>query len=154
MRLCRSSDWMTWPDINMNVIWSISCNNNVILIVHQSNVHSFLTTPGCNKVEGNYFGHLSQQLRSKGGSAFQAISDRLVLKTSSDLAFCNEGANVFATDISWTVHVGFWLSNVRQSDWTDSVSLLVVCMDYVLSFCLWTAQPLWEICVHLHFLHD
>ena len=63
-------------------------------------------------------------------------------------------ANVFATDISWTVHVGFWLSNVRQSDLTDSVSLLVVCMDYVLSFCLWTAQPLWEICVHLHFLHD
>ena len=47
-----------------------------------------------NKVGENYFGHLSQQLRSKGGSAFQAISNRLVLKTSSDLAFGNEGANM------------------------------------------------------------
>ena len=47
-----------------------------------------------NKVGENYFGHLSEQLRSKGGSAFQAISDRLVLKTSSDLAFGNEGANM------------------------------------------------------------
>ena len=42
----------------------------------------------------SYFGHLSQQLRSKGGSTFQVISDRLVLKTSSDLAFGNEGANM------------------------------------------------------------
>ena len=47
-----------------------------------------------NKVGENYFGHLSQQLRSKGGSAFQVISDRLVLKTSSDLSFDNEGANM------------------------------------------------------------
>ena len=52
------------------------------------------TIPVDNKVGENYFGHLSQQLRSKGGSAFQAISDRLVLKTSSDLAFGNEGANM------------------------------------------------------------
>ena len=44
-----------------------------------------------NKIGENYFGHFSQQLRSKGGSAFQAISDRLVLKTSLDLAFGNEG---------------------------------------------------------------
>ena len=47
-----------------------------------------------NKVGENYFGHFSQQLRSKGGSAFQGISNRLVLKTSSDLAFGNEGANM------------------------------------------------------------
>ena len=52
------------------------------------------TIPVDYKVGENYFGHLSQQLRSKGGSAFQAISDRLVLKTSSDLAFGNEGANM------------------------------------------------------------
>merc|ERR1711946_87292 len=52
------------------------------------------TIPVDNKVGENYFGHLSQQLRSKGGSAFQAISDRLVLKTSSDLTFGNEGANM------------------------------------------------------------
>ena len=47
-----------------------------------------------NKVGENYFGHLSEQLRSKGGSAFQAISDRLVLKTSADLAFGNSGASM------------------------------------------------------------
>ena len=47
-----------------------------------------------NKVGENYFGHFSQQLRSKGGSAFQAISDRLVLKKSLDLAFGNEGVNM------------------------------------------------------------
>ena len=52
------------------------------------------TIPVDNKVGENYFGHLSQQLRSKGGSAFQAISDRLVLKTSLDLAFGNEGVNM------------------------------------------------------------
>ena len=50
--------------------------------------------PVDNKVRENYFGHLSEQLRSKGGSAFQAISDRLVLKTSADLAFGNSGANM------------------------------------------------------------
>ena len=50
--------------------------------------------PVDNKVGENYFGHLSQQLKSKGGSAFQAISDRLVLKTSSDLAFGNKGADM------------------------------------------------------------
>ena len=42
----------------------------------------------------NYFGHMSQQLRSKGGSAFNAISDRLVLKSSSDLAFGKDAANM------------------------------------------------------------
>ena len=52
------------------------------------------TVPVDNKVGENYFGHLSQQLKSKGGSAFQVISDRLVLKTSSDLSFGNEGANM------------------------------------------------------------
>ena len=52
------------------------------------------TIPVDNKVGENYFGHFSQQLRSKGGSAFQAISDRLVLKKSLDLAFGNEGVNM------------------------------------------------------------
>ena len=47
-----------------------------------------------DKVGENYFGYVSEQLRSKGGSAFQAISNRLVLKTSSDLVFGNEGANM------------------------------------------------------------
>ena len=49
------------------------------------------TIPMDNKVGENYFG---QQLKSKRGSAFQAISDRHKLKTSSDLAFGNEGANM------------------------------------------------------------
>ena len=47
-----------------------------------------------NKAGENYFRHLSQQLRSKGGSAFTAISDRLVLKSSSDLAFGKDSANM------------------------------------------------------------
>ena len=47
-----------------------------------------------NKAGENYFGHMSQQLRSKGGSAFNAISDRLVLKSSSDLAFGKDAANM------------------------------------------------------------
>ena len=33
--------------------------------------------PVHNKAGENYFGHMSEQLRSKGGSAFRAISDRL-----------------------------------------------------------------------------
>ena len=52
------------------------------------------TIPVDNKVGENYFGHLFQQLKNKGGYAFQAISDRLVLKTSSYLALGNEGANM------------------------------------------------------------
>ena len=47
-----------------------------------------------NKAGENYFGHMSQQLRSKGGSAFTAISDRLVLKSSSDLAFGKDAVNM------------------------------------------------------------
>ena len=50
--------------------------------------------PMDNRIGENYFGHECQQLKSKGGSAFQAISDRLVLKTSSDLAFGNKVANM------------------------------------------------------------
>ena len=50
--------------------------------------------PVDNKAGENYFGHMSQQLRSKGGSAFTAISDRLVLKSSSDLAFGRDAANM------------------------------------------------------------
>merc|ERR1719204_1836 len=38
--------------------------------------------------------YMSQQIRSKGGSAFNAISDRLVLKSSSDLAFGKDAANM------------------------------------------------------------
>ena len=37
-----------------------------------------------NKAGKNYFGHFSQQLKAKGGSAFQVISDRLVLKSNAD----------------------------------------------------------------------
>ena len=50
--------------------------------------------PVDNKAGEYYFGHMSQQLRSKGGSAFNAISDRLVLKSSSDLAFGKDAANM------------------------------------------------------------
>ena len=50
--------------------------------------------PVDNKAGENYFGHMSQQLKSKGGSAFNAISDRLVLKSSADLAFGRHAANM------------------------------------------------------------
>ena len=40
----------------------------------------FKQIPVDNKAGENYFGHFSQQLKAKGGVAFQAISDRLVLK--------------------------------------------------------------------------
>ena len=39
------------------------------------------------KVGEYYFGHFSEQLREKGGSDFKVISDRLILKSSVDLAF-------------------------------------------------------------------
>ena len=52
-----------------------------------------------NKAEKNYFGHFSEQLRTKGGSAFKAISDRLVLKSSADIAFA-EGAEFMLKDKS------------------------------------------------------
>ena len=47
----------------------------------------------CNSC-GNYFGNMSQQLRNKGASASNSISDRLVLKSSSDLAFEMDVANM------------------------------------------------------------
>ena len=50
--------------------------------------------PVDNKAGKNYIGHLSQQLRNKGGSALTAISDRLVLKSSADLAFGKDAANM------------------------------------------------------------
>ena len=50
-----------------------------------------------NKVGENYFGHFTEQLRRKGGSAFRAISDRLVLKASADIAFA-EGAEDMLRD--------------------------------------------------------
>ena len=39
------------------------------------------------KVGEYYFGHFSEQLREKRGSDFKVISDRLILKSSVDLAF-------------------------------------------------------------------
>ena len=53
--------------------------------------------PVDNKVGENYFGQFTQQLRTKGGSAFKAITDRLILKSSSDLAF-GEGAGAMLKD--------------------------------------------------------
>ena len=50
-----------------------------------------------NKVGENYFGHFTEQLRRKGGSTFQAISDRLALKASADIAFA-EGAEDMLRD--------------------------------------------------------
>ena len=50
--------------------------------------------PVDNKAGENYFGHMFQQLRSKGGSAFIAINDRIVLKSSSDLAFGKDSENI------------------------------------------------------------
>ena len=41
---------------------------------------NFEKIPIDSKAGDNYFGHFSQQLKAKGGVAFQAISDRLVLK--------------------------------------------------------------------------
>ena len=42
----------------------------------------------------NYLGDMSQQLRNKGESASNSISDRLVLKPSSDPAFGMDAANM------------------------------------------------------------
>ena len=50
--------------------------------------------PVHNKAGENYFGHMSEQLRSKGGSAFKAISDGLVLKSSSNPAFRKDAVNM------------------------------------------------------------
>ena len=50
--------------------------------------------PFDNKAGKNFFGRMYEQLRSKGGSAFKAISDRLVLKSSVDLEFEKDGANM------------------------------------------------------------
>ena len=48
--------------------------------------------PVDNKVGENYFGDMTVQLRKKGGSAFKAIGERLVLSSNPDLAF-SEGAD-------------------------------------------------------------
>ena len=50
-----------------------------------------------NKAGENYFGHFSQLLKAKGGSAFQAMSDRLVLKSSTHIAF-GKGAESMLKD--------------------------------------------------------
>ena len=50
-----------------------------------------------NKVGENYFGQLTDQLRRKGGQAFKAIGERLVLKSNSDIAFA-EGAERMLKD--------------------------------------------------------
>ena len=53
--------------------------------------------PVNNKAGENYCGHFSQQLKAKEGSAFEAISDRLVLKSSTDIAFA-KGAECMLKD--------------------------------------------------------
>ena len=40
-----------------------------------------------NKVGENDIGHFTEQLRRKGSSAFQVISDQFVLRASVDIAF-------------------------------------------------------------------
>ena len=40
-----------------------------------------------NQVGENYFGHFSEQLQEKVGSSFKVISNRLILKSSADIAF-------------------------------------------------------------------
>ena len=49
---------------------------------------NFKKIPVDSKAGENYFAHFSQQLKAKGGVAFQAISDRLVLKLINK-AFAN-----------------------------------------------------------------
>ena len=44
-----------------------------------------------SKAGENYFGQMTNQLRAKGGQAFKAIGERLVLKSNSDIVFA-EGA--------------------------------------------------------------
>ena len=43
-----------------------------------------------DKVGGNYFGQMTNQLRAKGKTAFKAISERLVLKSNADIAFADD----------------------------------------------------------------
>ena len=50
-----------------------------------------------SKVGENYFGQMTNQLRAKGGQAFKAIGERLVLKSNSDIAFA-EGAEKMLKD--------------------------------------------------------
>ena len=57
---------------------------------------NFRKIPVDNKAGEKYFGHFSQQLKAKGGVAFQAISDRLVLKLT-DKAFA-KGAKCMLKD--------------------------------------------------------
>jgi len=46
------------------------------------------------KKKKNFFGHMSEQLKSKEGLAFKANSDRLVLKTCSDHELGEDAANM------------------------------------------------------------
>ena len=55
---------------------------------------NFKKIPMASKAGENYFWHFSQQLKAKGGVAFQAIRDRLVLK---DKAFA-KGAECMLKD--------------------------------------------------------
>ena len=50
-----------------------------------------------NEARENYFGHFSRQLKAKGGAAFQAIKERLVLKLRADIAFA-KGAECMLKD--------------------------------------------------------
>ena len=55
------------------------------------------TIPIDNKVGENYFGQLTDQLWRKGGPAFKAIGEKLVLKSNSEIAFA-EGAEKMLKD--------------------------------------------------------
>ena len=53
--------------------------------------------PVDNKVEENYFGEMTVQLRKKGGASLKAVGERLVLSSNADLAF-SEGAEKMLVD--------------------------------------------------------
>ena len=50
-----------------------------------------------NKVGENYFGEMSNKLRKKGGAAFKAVGEKLVLSSNADIAFC-DGAREMLKD--------------------------------------------------------
>ena len=53
--------------------------------------------PVDNKVEENYFGEMTVQLRKKVGASLNAVGERLVLSSNADLAF-SEGAKKMLVD--------------------------------------------------------
>ena len=60
----------------------------ILRATHLRPLSEILTDDQLRDINGeSYFAHFSEQLRKKGGSAFKVISDRLILKSSVDLAF-------------------------------------------------------------------